>query len=168
MVDKCGKFYSYEDNPVAKIFFRDHGNATDMKSIAKLMRSNFYKADPFSDNNPRNAVGSRGDIESEVREPAPIGVTDTKIYSNENAGYEPNATRDGLLNNSVPLSSFQIKAGPPFCDSWNEVNRTEVVEYGEDDQAGSLGPFIWPESEFREDPHRGHPDKWDFEPLVIF
>ncbi|KAL0272702.1 UNVERIFIED_CONTAM: hypothetical protein PYX00_005573 [Menopon gallinae] len=169
MYEDCGEFYSYTENPVAKIFLRDQGNATDMISVAKLMRSNFYKTDPISGKNPRYAVGSRGDIESEVQEPAPLGVTDTKIYSNEVTEPESVDNKEEVPDKAFPSSTFQIKAGPPYSDSWNVLNRTEETKQEDDDPEGNnLGPFIWPESKFSEDPHLGHPDKWDFEPIAIF
>uniref|UniRef100_A0A4X2KFB4 Phospholipase B-like n=2 Tax=Vombatus ursinus TaxID=29139 RepID=A0A4X2KFB4_VOMUR len=77
MVQKFGLVYSYDLAPRAKIFRRDQGKVTNIESMKKIMRSNNYKKDPYSEGDPCYTVCCRGDLSS--TEPEPAGCYDTKV-----------------------------------------------------------------------------------------
>lgn len=77
MVQKFGPDESYQLAPRAKIFRRDQGDVATMDEFKAIMRYNDYKHDPYSENNPYNAICSRGDLSSS--RPSPGGCYDTKV-----------------------------------------------------------------------------------------
>lgn len=57
--------------PRAQIFRRDAGTVTNLNTFKAIMRYNDYKNDPYSKNDPGNAICSRFDLEAE--NPSPSG-----------------------------------------------------------------------------------------------
>ena len=168
-----GDAFSYEKTALAEIFRRDQQNATNIEAIKTLMRSNAYKKDPFSYNNPRCAIGGRGDVHSETIDPEPTGVTDAKVFSSktfappEHHPVSNNTFKINLKNldkvkqySQTVERRFQIIAGPAFSIPYDIGNSDE-----DDDD---LEPFSWVRSEFSDAPHVGHPDSWDFEAVTPF
>jgi hypothetical protein len=93
-VAKFGDWFTYEENPRAKIFRRDHIKVKDMTSMKRLMRYNNYLSDPASacpkclpiHASAENAIMARCDLNSkDGTYPFPAlgsrchGGTDTKI-----------------------------------------------------------------------------------------
>lgn len=169
-----GDAFSYEKTALAEIFRRDQENATNIDTIKKLMRSNSYKKDPFSYNNPRCAIGGRGDVHSETIDPEPSGVTDAKVFSSkmiilpeEPHPVSNNTFKINLKNldkvkqySQTVERRFEIIAGPAYSVPYDLGNS--------DDDDDDLEPFSWGRSEFSDIPHAGHPDSWDFEAITLF
>ena len=65
---------SYQLAPRAMIFRRDQGKAVDIESFKRVLRSNDYRTDPYSHDNPFAAICSRGDLAGQTG-----GCYDTKV-----------------------------------------------------------------------------------------
>ncbi|XP_049513987.1 putative phospholipase B-like 2 [Dermacentor silvarum] len=141
LVAQYGDYFTYDNNPRAKIFRRDHVKVTDTDSMMALMRYNDYTRDPFSrcnctpPYNPVYAVSSRYDLldphgkyDIPKMYRRPVGGMDTKLTSYERF---------------QKLQFFGV-SGP----SWD----TQPV-------------FQWSTSGFP-DSHVGHPDRWEFGPVL--
>ncbi|KAK3755108.1 hypothetical protein QZH41_017928, partial [Actinostola sp. cb2023] len=76
-VEKHGTSYSYQLAPRAKIFRRDQATVHDMDTMKHIMRYNDYKHDPYSANNPTNAICARGDLNPD--NPLADGCYDAKV-----------------------------------------------------------------------------------------
>ncbi|XP_050031713.3 putative phospholipase B-like 2 [Dermacentor andersoni] len=141
LVEQYGDYFTYENTPRAKIFRRDHAKVTDTDSMMALMRYNDYTRDPFSRCNctpPYNPVYA---VSSRYDLLDPHGKYDIpKMYRRPVGGMDSKVTSYERFKN---LQFFGI-SGP----SW------------------SVQPvFQWSTSGFR-DSHVGHPDRWDFSPVV--
>ncbi|CAL5220185.1 g2156 [Coccomyxa viridis] len=76
---QAAKQKSYQLAPRATIFRRDAGDVDDLASLKRLMRSNSYSTDPYSDGNSLNAICGRGDLSAD--KPRAYGCYDTKVAS---------------------------------------------------------------------------------------
>ncbi|XP_065301953.1 putative phospholipase B-like 2 [Dermacentor albipictus] len=141
LVQQYGDYFTYENTPRAKIFRRDHAKVTDTDSMMALMRYNDYTRDPFSRCNctpPYNPVYA---VSSRYDLLDPHGKYDIpKMYRRPVGGMDTKVTS---YERFKKLQFFGI-SGP----TW------------------SVQPvFQWSTSGFR-DSHVGHPDRWDFSPVV--
>ncbi|KAH7953697.1 hypothetical protein HPB49_011491 [Dermacentor silvarum] len=140
-VQQYGDFYTYENCPRAKIFRRDHVKVKDMNSMIKLMRYNDYKNDPLSRCNCTPPYNPTYAIAPRFDLLDPHGTYDIPdMYPRAVGGI------DVKLTNYTLFASLEFVgvSGP----TW-------------DDQP----PFQWSTSGFL-DGHVGHPDKWQFGPVI--
>ncbi|XP_077535671.1 putative phospholipase B-like 2 isoform X2 [Haemaphysalis longicornis] len=139
-VEKYGDYYTFERSPRARIFRRDQGNVTDIKSLMRLMRYNDYENDPLSrcngtpSQNPVYAIAARYDL---LDPEGDYGIPD--IY------YRPVGAIDVKLANARLATSMEFIAvnGP--------TNDQQPV-------------FKWSTSGFN-DSHLGQPDTFNFGPI---
>uniref|UniRef100_U3FA79 Phospholipase B-like n=1 Tax=Micrurus fulvius TaxID=8637 RepID=U3FA79_MICFL len=108
---KFGLDFSYEMAPRAKIFRRDQGKVTDMKSMKYIMRYNNYKKDPYTKHNPCNTICCRQDLN--YKAPVPDGCYDSKVSD---------------INMAAKFTAYAIN-GPPVekglpIFSWIHFNKT--------------------------------------------
>ncbi|KAH9489509.1 Phospholipase B-like 1 [Bulinus truncatus] len=75
-VKQHGIDYTYQLAPRAKIFRRDQSKVLDLNSMKKLMRSNDYRHDPYSENSPGDTICARFDLD---KSPIGAGCYDTKV-----------------------------------------------------------------------------------------
>ena len=73
---KFGPEKSYSLAPRAKIFRRDAQKVESFPDYRDILRYNDFKNDKYSNNNPWNAICSRGDLSNS---PTPSGCYDTKV-----------------------------------------------------------------------------------------
>jgi len=143
LVEKYGDWFSYENTPRAKIFRRDVGKVTDVDGMIKLMRYNNFKQDPLSacDCTPpftgENAISARNDLN-------PRNGT----YPFPALGHRSHGGTDMKMTTSNLAGTYQLIAqgGPTF---------------------DPLPPFRWSEQDFKDTPHVGHPDLWQFQPVIV-
>ncbi|KAG6924687.1 phospholipase B domain containing 1 [Chelydra serpentina] len=76
-VEKYGLDFSYELAPRAKIFRRDQGKVTDLKTMKYIMRYNNYMKEPYARHNPCNTICCREDLNPSL--PVPAGCYDSKV-----------------------------------------------------------------------------------------
>lgn len=156
MEEEHGSTFSYDKTALANIFRRDQANATTFVGVQKLMRSNLYKVDPYSEGNPRCAIGSRGDVRGVSTEPEPVGVTDIKVLKNRPVHLEVLPVRNSTVRVMASRTPrLIISAGPAYSNNSTPVDLDDVE------------PFSWSNSTFTDVPHMGQPDVWDFDPLPI-
>lgn len=142
MVEKYGDWFTYNRTPRALIFARDHSNVTSMEAMTKLMRYNDYMNDPLSrcdcvpPYSAENAISARSDLNN------PKGR-----YPFSALSFRAHGGTDMKLTNSSLFASLEFLsvAGPTF---------------------DSLPPFRWSTSGFPTEKHEGHPDLFQFEPLI--
>jgi len=142
MVKKYGDFYSYENGARSKIFARDQSKVEDLDSMMKLMRYNDFQNDPLSRCNctppysAENAISSRNDLN-------PSNGT----YPIKLLGHRSSGSTDMKMTNLdlFLLQQFVSWSGPAF---------------------DPLPPFQWSQTDFKDIPHYGHPDRFEFEPLI--
>ncbi|XP_037555146.2 putative phospholipase B-like 2 [Dermacentor silvarum] len=108
LVAQYGDYFTYDNNPRAKIFRRDHVKVTDTDSMMALMRYNDYTRDPFSrcnctpPYNPVYAVSSRYDLLD------PHGKYDIpKMYRRPVGGMDTKGTALGTRHGDPPLSAHR-------------------------------------------------------------
>ncbi|NXT19217.1 PLBLB protein, partial [Syrrhaptes paradoxus] len=144
LVRKYGDWFSYEENPRARIFRRNQTRVHDMDSMVRLMRSNNYLQDPLSrcrgcdpPQNAENAISARSDLNPpNGTYPFPAlrqrchGGTDMKVTSSALA----------------PAFRLVAASGP----AWDDVP-----------------PFRWSTSPCANLLHMGHPDLWTFPPITV-
>ncbi|KAH7984142.1 hypothetical protein HPB52_017406 [Rhipicephalus sanguineus] len=140
-VRRYGDYYTFENAPRAKIFRRDHAKVTDMSSMIKLMRYNDFKNDPLS-------------------------------HCNCSPPYNPTyaiAPRYDLID---PHGTYDIPEMYPRAVGGIDVKVTNYTLFASREFVGVSGPtwenqppFQWSNSGFA-DSHVGHPDKWQFEPVI--
>jgi len=139
---KLGDWFSYDRTPRALIFARDAPQVTDITSMIKLMRYNNYTLDPFSACNctppysAENAISARCDLNPK-NGTYPFGALGHRSHG----GTDMKMTTSSL---SAKLQ-FIAQSGP----TWDP-----------------LPPFIWSEQDFLDTPHEGHPDLWQFAPVI--
>lgn len=143
LVAKYGDWYSYDRSPRARMFRRDHASAHDMASVMRLMRYNDYLHDPLSQcqqcdprPNAENAIAARSDLN-----PA------NGSYPFYALTRRPHGATDVKLTNRTLFQKMQFWAisGPTY-----------------DQQP----VFRWSTSGFDDVKHDGHPDVWDFQPIL--
>ncbi|XP_054714812.1 putative phospholipase B-like 2 [Uloborus diversus] len=140
---KFGDWFTYDMNPRAQIFRRDHKKVTDLQSMMKLMRYNDYTHDPLSRCNctppysAENAISARSDL-NPANGTYPFGAL----------GHRQHGGTDMKLTSSQLFKNLQFVAiGGPTYDP--------------------LPPFQWSKSDFDKlVKHEGHPDLWKFEPVI--
>lgn len=71
-------FTQYQQAPRAKIFRRDESAVHDLATMQRIMRSNDFQTDPYSDHSPWGAISARGDL---AAVPNGAGGYDSKITS---------------------------------------------------------------------------------------
>jgi len=141
-VKKYGPWFDYHQNPRAQIFKRDQGKVNDLNTLIKLMRYNDYKHDPLSK------------------------CSCTPPYSAENAI----SARSDLnpANGSYPFSFLGHRNhGGTDCkvtssDLFNSALSCIAVSGPTHDQQPV---FKWSTSGWKRP--MGHPDAWDFDPILV-
>jgi hypothetical protein len=143
LYEEYGDWFSYEKTPRAQIFHRDAGQITDIESMIKLMRYNNYTKDPLSgcDCSPpysaENSISARNDLN-------PRNGT----YPFPALSHRSHGGTDMKLTSYDMAAKFQLVAqGGPTWDP--------------------LPPFRWSEQDFKDTPHVGQPDLWQFKPVVV-
>jgi len=142
LVAKFGDWFTYDKNPRALIFRRDHSKVIDAESLMKLMRYNDYTHDPLSQckcsppYSAENAISARCDL-NPVNGSYPFGAL----------GHRSHGGLDAKLTTSTMVKSLEFVAvGGPTYDQ--------------------LPPFQWSKSDYDKTvSHVGHPDLWMFKPI---
>lgn len=144
MVKKYGDWFTHDKNPRAKIFARDHSKVTDMKSMIKLMRYNNFKHDPLSACNnctppysAENSIAARCDLN-----PADGVYPFSALTQRDHAATDMKVT-SYTLHKTLQMVA---QAGPTY-----------------DQQP----VFQWSTSPYASKSHEGHPDRFDFLPVLI-
>jgi len=139
---KLGDWFSYDRTPRALIFARDAPKVSDISSMIKLMRYNDYTKDPYSACNctppysAENAISARCDLNPR-NGTYPFGALGHRSHG----GTDMKLTTTNLAKNL----QFIAQSGP----TWDP-----------------LPPFRWSEQDFVDTPHVGHPDLWQFAPVI--
>ncbi|KAL1417820.1 hypothetical protein MTO96_006077 [Rhipicephalus appendiculatus] len=140
-VQTYGNYYTFENAPRAKIFRRDHVKVKDMSSMIKLMRYNDFKNDPLSRCNCSPPYNPTYAVAPRYDLIDPHGMYDIpEMYPRAVGGIDVKVTNYTLFASL----EFVGVSGP----TWE-----------------NQPPFQWSNSGFP-DSHVGHPDKWQFEPVV--
>ncbi|KAH6942884.1 hypothetical protein HPB50_011417 [Hyalomma asiaticum] len=141
LVKKYGDWFTYDKTPRALMFLRDHGNVRDMCSMMRLMRYNDYKNDPLSRCNCTPPYSAENAISARSDLNPPDGV-----YPFPALGHRAHGGTDLKLTNSKLFEKLEFVSvsGP----TWTQQP-----------------PFRWSTSGFSVR-HDGHPDLWDFKPLI--
>lgn len=141
---KYGDWFTYDRTPRALIFKRDHVKVNDTSSMIALMRYNDYLHDPLSRCNctppysGENAIACRNDVN-------PINGT----YPFPALGHRSHTATDMKLTTADLITKLQFiaVAGPPYNTY--------------------LPPFQWSKSDYRNLPHLGHPDVFQYQPVLF-
>jgi len=142
LVKEYGDWFSYDKTPRALIFARDAPKVSDMESMIKLMRYNNYTSDPLSrcDCSPpysgENAISARNDLNPRN------GTYPFQALSHRSHGGTDMKVTSSRLASRL---EFVAQSGP----TWDP-----------------LPPFRWSLQDFRDTPHEGHPDLWQFNPII--
>ncbi|XP_037582875.1 putative phospholipase B-like 2 [Dermacentor silvarum] len=141
LVEEYGDYYSYDKAPRANMFRRYHTNVTDTESMTALMRYNDYTHDPFSKCNC------------------------TPPY---NPAYAISSRYD-LLD---PQGKYDVPRMYPWALGGIDMKLTDYQRFKELQFYAISGPtwsqqpvFQWSTSGFN-DSHVGHPDRWEFGPVL--
>lgn len=144
LIKEYGDWFSYENTPRAKIFKRDAVKVTDISSMIQLMRYNNFTRDPLSvceacspPYSAENAISARNDLNPRN------GTYPFPALSHRSHG----ATDMKLTSFSMAKEFALIAQGGPTFDP--------------------LPPFRWSEQDFKDTPHVGHPDLWQFKPVKV-
>ncbi|XP_001370772.3 phospholipase B-like 1 [Monodelphis domestica] len=135
LVEKLGLDYSYDLAPRAKIFRRDQGQVTDIKSMKKIMRYNNYKKDPYSRGNPCNTICCREDLNS--KRPVPAGCYDTKVADMFLASqFTAYAINGPTVDDGLPVFEWKkfnetIHKGLPEAYNFDFVTMKPLLEFCE-------------------------------------
>ncbi|XP_067010461.2 putative phospholipase B-like 2 [Anabrus simplex] len=144
LVKRYGDWFTYERNPRALIFKRDHDKVRDTTSMLALMEYNDYKNDPFSRCNctppysAENAIAARCDLN-------PANGT----YPFKALGHRSHGSIDTKITTADLFMKLKFisRSGPVYNEN--------------------LPPFVWSEADFGSTtPHMGHPNVWQFEPVT--
>jgi hypothetical protein len=103
-VAKHGPDYSYDLAPRAKIFRRDAAGVLTFNDLKRIMRYNDYTQDPYSENNPYDAICSRGDLVKD--HPSPGGCLDSKVTSYARARAMQAEAVNGPTHDDLPPFSW--------------------------------------------------------------
>ncbi|EEC11986.1 secreted protein, putative, partial [Ixodes scapularis] len=143
LVEKYGDWYTYDKSPRALMFKRDQEKAVDLRSVMKLMRYNDFTNDPLSrctgcdpPYSAENAISARSDLN-----PANGTYPFKALGRRAHGGTDAKVTNFALFERQ----EFYAVSGPTS-----------------DDQR----PFRWSTSGFDNVSHAGHPDLWDFDPIL--
>lgn len=150
-VAKFGDWFTYEKNPRALIFARDHKKVKDMTSMRKIMRYNNYINDPASacskcspiHASAENAIMARSDL-NPVDGIYPFGALGSRCHG---------GTDTKITDSSMVLGlSFIAQSGPTSDD--------QPVFKWSDSKANTC-------SNSKLYRHYGHPDAWNFGPELM-
>ncbi|RXM99252.1 Phospholipase B-like protein B, partial [Acipenser ruthenus] len=142
LVQQYGDWFSFDLNPRAQIFHRNHSQVIDMESMIRLMRYNNFMEDPLSvcqgcdpPHNGENAISARSDL-NPANGTYPFGALKQR----------PHGGTDMKVTSFSLYRDYQLLAvsGP----TWDQVP-----------------PFQWSRSPYSRLLHMGHPDTWAF-PVV--
>ncbi|XP_046681052.1 putative phospholipase B-like 2 [Homalodisca vitripennis] len=145
LADKYGDYFTHDKCPRALLFKRDHEKVLNVQTMIQLMRSNDFQNDPLSHCNcspPYNAyfaLAARGDLNLA-----------NGTYPFDALGHRSFGATDAKVTNyrlSQNLSMWAV-SGPTT--------------------GSQLPPFQWSTSDFNHIlSHRGHPDLFDFQPVLF-
>ncbi|KAI1900523.1 hypothetical protein AGOR_G00050810 [Albula goreensis] len=144
LVQKYGDWFSFDMNPRAQIFRRNHSLVIDMDSMVRLMRYNNFKEDPLSKcqgcdppNNGENAISARSDL-NPSNGTYPFGALKQR----------PHGGTDMKLTSYAMHREYQLLAvSGPTCDQ--------------------VPAFQWSTSPYSGLLHMGHPDRWAFPTISV-
>ncbi|XP_069475333.1 putative phospholipase B-like 2 [Ambystoma mexicanum] len=144
LVRQYGDWFSYDRNPRAQIFRRNHTLVHDMESMIRLMRYNNFHIDPMSrcqgcdpPQNGENAISARSDL-NPANGTYPFGA----LRQRQHGGTDMKVTSFQLAQ----VFGMIAVSGPTWDD---------------------LPPFQWSTSPFSFLLHMGHPDVWQFDPVEV-
>ncbi|XP_047416542.1 putative phospholipase B-like 2 [Sciurus carolinensis] len=144
LVAQYGDWFSYDKNPRAQIFQRNHSLVRDVDSMIRLMRYNDFLHDPLSlckaccpQPNGENAISARSDLN-----PANGSYPFQALRQRLHGGIDVKVTSLSLAK----VLGLWAASGP----TWDQVP-----------------PFQWSTSPFRDVLHMGQPDLWRFLPLEV-
>ncbi|XP_075686392.1 putative phospholipase B-like 2 isoform X2 [Rhinoderma darwinii] len=144
LMKKYGDWFSYSKTPRAQIFRRNNTFVQDLQSMVKLMRYNDFLHDPLSrcescdpKQNGENAISARSDL-NPANGTYPFGA----MRQRQHGGTDMKVTSYELAKHYTIVAVN----GP----TWDQVPA-----------------FQWSTSPFSNLMHMGHPDLWNFEPIVI-
>ncbi|XP_028400611.1 putative phospholipase B-like 2 [Dendronephthya gigantea] len=141
MVKKYGSWFDYELNPRAQIFKRDQSKVVDLASMMKLMRYNDYTHDPLSKCNCTPPYSAENAISSR----SDLNPASGK-YPFPALGHREHGGTDAKITSYKLFQDFTVYAvSGPTHDQQPVFNWT---------MSGWSRPL-------------GHPDNWDFEPVMI-
>ncbi|XP_041084538.1 putative phospholipase B-like 2 [Polyodon spathula] len=145
LVQQYGDWFSFDLNPRAQIFRRNHSQVIDMESMIRLMRYNNFLEDPLSvcqgcnpPHNGENAISARSDL-NPANGTYPFGALKQR----------PHGGTDMKVTSFSLYRDYQLLAvsGP----TWDQVP-----------------PFQWSSSPYNRLLHMGHPDTWAFPVVRVF
>ncbi|KAG9354467.1 hypothetical protein JZ751_001177 [Albula glossodonta] len=144
LVQKYGDWFSFDMNPRAQIFRRNHSLVVDMDSMVRLMRYNNFNEDPLSKcqgcdppNNGENAISARSDL-NPSNGTYPFGALKQR----------PHGGTDMKLTSYAMHREYQLLAvSGPTCDQ--------------------VPAFQWSTSPYSGLLHMGHPDRWAFPTISV-
>ena len=150
-VAKFGDWFTYEKNPRARIFRRDHKKVKDMDSMRKIMRYNNYITDPASacalcspvHASAENAIMARSDL-NPIDGIYPFGALGSRCHG----GTDTKITDSSM----VQELAFIAQSGPTSDDQ-------PVFKW-----SNSKANACSNEKLYR---HFGHPDVWNFGPELV-
>eukprot|EP01137_Pigoraptor_chileana_P022836 Opistho-2@88205 len=96
--------FSYDKDPRASMFRRDHPLARDLASMGALMRQNRGAEDPLSGSTPCNAICARCDLQAQGG--YAFGCIDTKVVDEESASEGRILAVAGPTHDQQPVFSF--------------------------------------------------------------
>ncbi|XP_023216254.1 putative phospholipase B-like 2 [Centruroides sculpturatus] len=141
-VKMYGDYFTYDKAPRALIFKRDQGKVTDLNSMMKMMRYNDFKNDPLSRCNctppysANNAIASRMDLNP------------------ENGTYLCPFLRNAAFGAiDMKLTNYSMQKNYQFIAYSGPTYDQQPV-------------FKWSTSIYSDIPHSGHPDEWNFKPVL--
>ncbi|XP_035196784.1 putative phospholipase B-like 2 [Oxyura jamaicensis] len=144
LVKKYGDWFTYDKNPRAQIFRRNHSLVHDVDSMVRLMRSNNYLQDPLSrcrgcdpPQNAENAISARSDLN-----PSNGTYPFAALRQRCHGGTDMKVTSFGMASTYGLVAA----SGP----AWDDVP-----------------PFRWSTSPCSHLLHMGHPDLWRFPPVKV-
>jgi len=150
-VAKFGDWFTYDKNPRAKIFARDHVHVKDMTSMKKMMRYNNYINDPASacpkcspiHASAENSIMARSDL-NPMDGTYPFGALGARCHG---------GTDTKITDSSLVLGlSFVAQSGPTADD--------QPVFKWSDSKANACSD----ETLYK---HHGHPDAWNFPAVLV-
>ncbi|MBN3321235.1 PLBL2 phospholipase, partial [Atractosteus spatula] len=144
LVQKYGDWFSFDKNPRAQIFQRNHSLVVDMDSMIRLMRYNNFREDPLSrcqgcdpPSNGENAISARSDL-NPANGTYPFGALRQR----------PHGSTDMKVTSYAMFRDYKLLAasGP----TWDQVPA-----------------FQWSKSPYSGLLHMGHPDLWAFPTVPV-
>jgi len=150
-VAKFGDWFTYDKNPRARIFARDHKKITNLVSMKSVMRYNDYLNDPASacaECSPihasgENAIMSRSDL-NPIDGHYPFGALGSRCHG---------GTDTKITDSSMVLALSYIAQSGPTSDA-------QPVFKWSDSKANACSDS----SKYK---HYGHPDAWNFPAVPV-